>query len=97
MGITLLVCPLVTVPCVLAASAALIDAISWFMAASCSLIVSVAALLAIVTSPNALVMMVRSSSSSPLSVRVCALAITPDSSFLPAGPEVMYSWYASLK
>ena len=81
--------PLHTVPCVLAANAALIAAISLFSAASSSLMVCAAALLDIATSPSAFVIVVRSSSSAPWSARPCVLEIMPESSFLPAGPEVI--------
>ena len=85
------VIPLHTVPCVLAANAALIEAISLFRAAISSFIVWAAALFDMVTSPNAFVMMVRSSSSPPWSVRPCVFAMIPDSNLRPAGPEVMKS------
>ena len=85
------VTPLNTVPCVLAANTALIDAISLFRADISSLIAWAAALFDIVTSPNAFVMMVRSSSSPPWSVRPCVFEMIPDSNLLPAGPEVMNS------
>ena len=83
--------PLHTVPCVMAANAALIGAISLFRAAISFLIAWAVALFDIVTSPNALVMMVRLSSSPPWLVRPCVFAMIPESNFLLAGLEVINS------